>query len=205
MIAFFVAAIASARFVFAGPIVPYVFLDQPGGELLDGPGGVSVFSHDVQDVNMPIFARLVVTLDLSHTWAGDLVITLEHNGVEVTLLDRLGVPESQFGNSANFDGVYMFQSGLSSWSPYDVAGSDTDSVIPGGGYDVNNTDGSTLDEFHSMSSLGLWTLTITDGAFADSGTLRNWRLNILPAPGATSVAAVGASICGLRRRRSVLA
>ena len=58
----------------------------------------------VHVLNVPdsvTIADLNVALGVDHSWVGDLVVTLEHNGTEVTLIDRTGVPFTQWGCSGN--------------------------------------------------------------------------------------------------------
>ena len=64
----------------------------------DDPTGVSdtvMFTTPgtIGDVNFLI--------GVTHTWVGDLIVTLEHGGTTVTLIDRQGVPASTFGCSAD--------------------------------------------------------------------------------------------------------
>ena len=57
--------------------------------------------------------KSIEILGFNHSWAGDLQIFLTHKdtGTTVTLLDRPGVPESTFGDSADFAGNYTWIDG----------------------------------------------------------------------------------------------
>lgn len=178
----------------------YQFIDQGGGALVDGPGGVAAFGANVTSVSGTISIPLYVELDLAHSWAGDLTVTLEHEGVSVTLLDRLGAPEGINGNGADFDGVYRFETGASSWAVHDVAQAGVGETIGGGTFDVNNTDGSSLDDFLGTDFFGEWTLTINDAVMFDSGALRHWRVGIIPAPSSGVLLGVS-TLAALGRRR----
>jgi len=171
-----------------------------GGAITDGPDGVTTFELNIPGSG-PALPRVLLSLDTFHTWVGDLTITLEHDGTTVTVLDRLGVPETPFGNSGNFDGVYEFDSQPAmSWAAFDNSGGSTDDVIPEGLYSVNNTDGTSLQDFVGLDIHGLWTLTISDAVASDTGGLRSWRLQFLPGPGSASLFGMGA-FTALRRRR----
>lgn len=91
-----------------------------------------------------------VTLDLTHTYVGDLVVTLQSpSGKLVTLHDRSG------GSSENLQLTY-----------------DDEGTPPEGP--------GTLADFDRESPLGQWTLTVSDEAGGDTGTLNGWALRILP-------------------------
>ena len=77
---------------------------------------------------------LVVTVDITHTYIGDLVIELSHNDKIVTLQDQEG------GSAANLQKEFR---------PADFTGD---------------------------STLGTWTLKVSDRANLDSGTLNSWSI-----------------------------
>lgn len=91
-----------------------------------------------------------VTLDVTHTYVGDLIVTLESpTGKSVILHNRTG------GSSENLQ------------LTYDDEGTPPDG--PG-----------TLADFDRESPVGTWTLTIEDAAGGDTGTLNGWALRVLP-------------------------
>jgi serine protease len=77
-----------------------------------------------------------VTVQIDHTWIGDLKVTLVHDGATVVMHDREG------GSQANL---------VATFSP---------------------------TEFRGMSAGGWWTLTVSDHAGMDSGTLQTWSLTL---------------------------
>jgi len=175
-----------------------------GGAIADGTGA-----------NMPSFTDFVynevvsgalfgvnnsLTLDITHTWVGDLTITLEHAGVTVTLLDRLGVPEGTSGNGANLNGVYTFSATGMSWDPYEEAASNAGVDIPEGEYELNNSDGSSLSDFAGLDVNGAWTLTVSDSFNFDTGAINSWTFTSVPAPSAAALFGL-ASVAATRRRR----
>lgn len=161
------------------------------------PVGTS-FTLDVASSGA-IVSMDALNLDIAHTWVGDLVITLEHGGTTVTLLDRPGVPASTVGNGSDMDGVYGFADAGASWAPYEVTGGG--SFVTVDTYELNNTDGSSLADFVGMDINGTWTLTISDNAGLDTGAVRGWDIVAkIPAPGTAALFGLG-GLAATRRRR----
>lgn len=111
--------------------------------------------------------NVVVLVD--HSWAGDLSFTLVHDGVDVMLLDRPGVPGiDEFGcGEANVDAVFDDEAGTLA---EDTCSSNDpaifDSVIPN----------QFLSGFDDQDFSGLWSLTVTDAVAEDVGALLRWCL-----------------------------
>ncbi|WP_300565168.1 reprolysin-like metallopeptidase [Flavobacterium sp.] len=105
-------------------------------------------------------ADVNVTMNITHTWAGDLVGTLQSpSGTIVQLFSRPCDNDATNGNIvATFD---------------DAGGSQ---VCPGITGTVAPT--SPLSAFNNSTSTGTWTLTIDDVAQNDGGTINSWSLNI---------------------------
>ena len=173
----------------------------PGGVIADN--GTTTYELNIQH-HSPVIRGVTVTLDINHTWVGDLTITLEHAGVSVTLLDRLGVPETTVGNGADLNGVYTFDSRISpsTWDPYETPGASAGVTVIPGEYGLNNTDGTSLADFKGLDVFGAWTLTISDGVGLDIGALNAWHVDtgFFPSPGAAALFGFGA-IASARRRR----
>ena len=101
-------------------------------------------------------ADVNVDMDISHTFIGDLIVSLTSPaGTTVTLHNRTG-------GSAN-DIMTMYDD------------------EPGTGVTPPDGPGS-LSDFDGESSLGTWTLTVSDNASADTGTLNGWSMGIAPNP-----------------------
>ncbi len=127
---------------------------------------------------------LQVAVQIDHTWVGDLAISLTSPlGTTVSLLDRPGVPASSFGcSNDNMDVVF----------------SDAASVVP-----ETSCPGTTpwlsgpvlpvsaLSAFDGQSTLGTWTLTVSDNAGGDTGQIVNWSL--IPTPGLQGICTVCAA------------
>ncbi len=122
-------------------------------------------------------ADLNLELDITHTFVGDLIVTLEHNGTAVTVIDRpglsqylpFGCPADNYVNLALDDEAdgglleHLCMNNLASPPSY---------------FPLNR-----LAVFDGYSALGEWTLTVSDNFPQDVGVLNNWSIEILPQPG----------------------
>lgn len=125
-------------------------------------------------------ADVNVEVTIDHTFTGDLQVFLEHNGVEVLLIDRPGEPLTLFGcPEDNWVGVAIDDEG--------AGGPIENQCLLGGNltsppaYTPNNP----LSTFDTMGSEGTWTLRVVDNAELDTGTLISWKLTISRGNGAT--------------------
>jgi len=183
----------------AGSASAAVFSGGSTGAIADNtPAGTS-YTLNVADSGN-IISMNSFDLDINHTWVGDLIVTLEHNGTTVTLLDRPGVPEgSTVGNGADLAGVYSFVDGGSAWDQ--TPGSMPGVTVTPGAWGLDNADGSSLADFVGMDVNGTWTLTISDNANLDTGAVNAWSFDAdIPAPGAAALFGLG-GLAAARRRR----
>jgi subtilisin-like proprotein convertase family protein len=138
----------------------------------DPTGGVTSTINVTQDLTL---TDLTVHVDITHTWVGDVKLVLTSPaGTAITLLDRPGVPATTVGCNNN-DIHVTFADGQpdpetvctgTSGDPWPVA--DAAPVTP-------------LSTLAGESTLGNWTLTVTDSAAGDVGTIVNWSLTPTPA------------------------
>ncbi len=151
---------------------------------------------------------LEVTLQIQHTWVGDIVAELEHNasGTTAVLIDRIGVPDiSACGCDGDDIDVVLSDQGTSSVEDECAA------VIPAiGGILTPSPD--PLSTFDNLDPNSDWTLTLTDAVPTfDDGTFVSWCINIaaggggVPATGTWGIIALialfmGVSMFYLRRR-----
>ncbi len=123
-----------------------------------------------------VLADLNVRVAATHTFVGDLSFTLTSPAATVvTLLDRPGVPASTFGcgddnMNVTFDDETVF---------------DLENYCPGTTpwYVGSGSPTQPLSAFDGQSTAGTWTLTVTDGAGGDTGTVDDWELIATPAVG----------------------
>ncbi len=157
--------------------------------------GVTTSNLTVNDIGL-IATMDYVYVDITHTWVGDLQITLSGpGGASVSLIDRPGVPQSFFGNSDDLNGVYFFEMGGLVFP--ELAGGAGGIVAPDIYAPADN-----FSRFFNTQKQGEWTLTITDSAAGDTGVLRAWGFGVtnIPAPGALALMGLG-GLAAARRRR----
>ncbi len=121
---------------------------------------------------------LQVRIAATHTWIGDLTFTLTSpGGTTITLLDRPGVPATAFGcNNENV--AVTFQDGAG--DPESICGpANTPWPV------TLAAPVSALSAVNGQSGNGNWTLTASDSATPDPGTVTDWELIIQPAPAGT--------------------
>ncbi|MBI5858457.1 MAG: M36 family metallopeptidase, partial [Sphingobacteriales bacterium] len=119
----------------------------------------------------------VQNLNITHTWVGDLRVTLTSPvGTIITLFDRPGVPASSFGCSGdnlalNFDDAAI----LTAANFENTCGNLP--AISGTFQPI-----SALSGLNGENMSGTWTLTVQDFASGDGGTLDSWGLEICSTP-----------------------
>ena len=180
----------------------------PFDDLYDGSlGSMASVSLNVGD-SLSI-SDVNVTVDIEHTWAGDLTWKLmSPNGTLVDLVSRAGFAETAddgngcCGESSDlvFGNIYTID---------DQAGTSSETMGSGGDDPINSFShySSGFGNEFGLSSLngenaqGVWTLYIGDGAGGDTGILDGFTLEItgVPAPGA--FARLGLAGFAARRRR----
>jgi len=137
---------------------------------------------------------LEASLKISHTYVGDLSVTLSHveTGTSVLLVDRPGLPAlGNFGCSRDNIDVVLSDAGTGSVEDQCEV---TTPAISG----VRTPD-NPLSAFDNESTAGTWQLSVEDGAAADSGTLVEWCL-LVPEPGSTMMLLSGILFLWAERR-----
>jgi len=99
---------------------------------------------------------LNVSIGLTHTFVGDLIVTLTNGSTTVTLLNRVG-------GGSDLGGVYTFSDSAPTTFVSATGGA---SVAPG-----VYRPGAALSAFDGASYEGTWTLTVSDNAGIDVGTI----------------------------------
>lgn len=189
-----------------------------GGALVDSTGnnslanaGVATFVLSASNGANPTIASFnSLTLRMSHTWAGDLLIQLTSPaGTTADVLVRPGVTTATgFGSSSDLllANTYTFvESGGAAWptgSAASVAGG-TYNRFPRAAAPVVAADtGLGFGAFAGENLNGNWTLTIRDYAGGDTGVVETWSMDITstPTPGAAALLGLGGLVAGRRRR-----
>ncbi len=112
---------------------------------------------------------LDVNLDITHTWVGDLITTITSPaGTSVIIVDRIGGTGTGVGCSG--DDILATLDDAATSPIEGVCGSGVPSID--GTFSPNNP----LSAFNGESTLGDWTITISDNAGGDTGTLNSWGL-----------------------------
>ncbi|MEE9297113.1 MAG: proprotein convertase P-domain-containing protein, partial [Phycisphaerae bacterium] len=117
-----------------------------------------------------------VDLSITHTWVGDLCVSVEHNGTTVILMEEIGNATpgcfaSGFGCSEdNFVGIVLDDEG--------TGGAIESQCVANLSSPPNYTPQEALSAFDGMDKAGDWTITVVDSAGADTGTLDTWSLHI---------------------------
>ncbi len=166
----------------AGTATTYTRTHSPGLAITDN-NATGVNSTLVIGDSYPI-GDIDVELNIIHTFQGDIMVRLIAPGgsATVTLVNRPGQPQTTNGFSANnfgnAAGTVPFVLDDSASSTYD-----TPPVADPG---TANVTGSWKPDLTSLATLngtnvnGTWTLTVSDHASSDTGTLTRWSLVAKP-------------------------
>lgn len=134
----------------------------------------------VSTINVPetfIVGDVNVSLNITHTWVGDMCISLEHGGTTVELIQRMGADTgvpchngTPFGcASDNLVNTVLDDEGA---APIETS-------CPAGGAFTsppNFIPNNPLSAFDGAGASGDWTLTVVDNAAGDLGTVNSWGL-----------------------------
>ncbi len=147
-------------------LTPQVICSSPAVAIPDGSGNVS---DDLVSNSPGVIVDLNVSLDITHSYIGDLSVSLAHvdTATAVTLLDRPGVPASTFGCSADNISVQLDDSAASPAESQCATGPALGGI---------HSPTSLLSAFNGENIAGTWRLTVSDAVSADIGTLDNWCL-----------------------------
>ena len=131
-----------------------------------GPGNPAVHTINVPDSFS--IGDVDVRHSMTHTWVGDVSVTLQHGATTVTLVDRPGFSGSGFGCSAdNYNNIRLDDEGTAAIESQCL----TNLTSP-----PNYTPNAALSAFDGQSSSGSWTIRVYDSATPDGGSLTAWSL-----------------------------
>jgi subtilisin-like proprotein convertase family protein len=113
-----------------------------------------------------------VAISITHSWVGDLRISLEHleTGTLVNLVDRPGYPEFPFGCSGGDLDIVLDDA--APLAVEDNCQNTTNAYLLGARYSPNES----LALFNEEAWKGHWTLRVSDHYTADTGILHQWSL-----------------------------
>ena len=231
--------VAARRALFLLPLLGSVAAAQAtlGGLTLRGTGaGFNILDNQTKTSSIvisgfstaieatPTTQTVAVRLnDLRHTYAGDLTMRVDFastalaSTISWTLLARPGLQVVQGGFSDNFLGNYGFgeydqPNNLFTGDIYDFMAFSTNGNLPTGDYFAFDGQdyGSPGALFGGLSPNGTWSLSITDAATGDTGSVGNWDLafnvsSTVPEPSSVALMAMGIvalAVVGRRRRAS---
>ena len=104
----------------------------------------------------------------NHSWVGDLSVKLAApDGQQITLLDRPGVPATQFGCPGNGPEIILDDEAAQS---IETIVFDDDDLVSG----IFRPAPDELSAFDSRDPEGIWLLTVADNEFQDSGSILEW-------------------------------
>ncbi|MCB9849323.1 MAG: proprotein convertase P-domain-containing protein [Phycisphaerales bacterium] len=144
-------------------------------------------SHSIVFSECGTIDDLDVALQVTHTWVGDLIVTLEHEdtGTATTLMWRVGADNpgtcgtggsvSPFGNgNDNLDVIFDDEAA----EPIETQ---TGPLNTGGRFrpSAEGDEGSLptlLSTFDGEDKCGTWTITISDNGGGDTGTFTGWGM-----------------------------
>lgn len=140
----------------------------------NSPAGITTAPIVLPATAIATASNLRVRINATHTWVGDLTFRLNSPCGTTFLFDRPGVPASGVGvgNSNNLSGVYTFD--LSAATVLSETG-----LVPSGTYRPSDAAGAAHNwagATFPCAGAGNWTLTISDNAGGDFGTLADWSI-----------------------------
>ena len=122
-------------------------------------------------------ADLNVEVNVTHTWVGDVIIELTHVDTEtsVTIIDRPGKTSNKSSGCDGHDIVATLDDEADPPPPLPL---EVEDVCEPGTPTINGTfiPNNLLSAFDSENLSGEWTLTVSDNAEEDTGTLVSWGL-----------------------------
>ena len=140
------------------------YFASPGAPV--GPGGGTVTVDTIVIADAGVVADLNVTLDITHTWVGDLDIDITSPaGTTVRVFD-----EGQLGDADDMVNTVFDDEGANLPIASNLDAPFTGSWLPF----------EPLGAFDGEPIAGTWTITVTDVNDDDGGTLNAWSLDFFP-------------------------
>lgn len=126
-----------------------------------------------------VIVDMCVTLDITHTWVGDLRVTLTHleSGTTIDLVETPGAPPTANSCPGNDIDVVLCDTASNAVE----TACDTPNVPAISGFKFPN---DALSSFGGDMLAGHWVLCVADYGFGDLGTLNSWCIMPTTTPGA---------------------
>lgn len=154
------------------PGTPTTYAGTANLSIPDGGGTGNPATHTINVADSYTLGDVNVRANITHTWVGDLVVTLQHGSTTITIIDRPGYSGSGFGCSAdNYSNAILDDEGSSS-----IEAQCANNLTSPPNYIPN----FTLSGFDGQNSSGAWTLRVSDAASSDTGTFNNWAVILSP-------------------------
>ena len=157
-----------------------LFRSEPG---LGIPDNVAVGIADTLEASPSLtITDLNIALEIEHTWIGDLIFTVTHGGVTVTIVDRPGVPSNTVGCHADLACTreIVLDDEAEGAPPDSIECGDISmcstcfpgDLVPARSYFPN----AALGAFDNIDQAGPWILTASDNWPADTGRICAWEV-----------------------------
>jgi subtilisin-like proprotein convertase family protein len=129
----------------------------------------------ISEISVPanrFVADVNLSMQVNHTWVGDLVATLvAPDNTSALLLDQPGVPATSSG--CNGDNLSLQLDDEAAQTAADLENTCGNLPALNGAYQP----AESLDRFNLANAQGVWTLSITDNFPEDGGALNAWSLS----------------------------
>ena len=160
----------------------YQFLTQPQPRVFCRTVNLAIPNNApsglVSTLTLPTAGQLIdldVTISATHTWVGDLSVSLAHldSDTTITLVDRPGIPDSAIGCGSDGLNVYLDDAAPRTVEDSCGSGLDGSAYLPHTAYRPN----AALAAFNGLTLGGTWQLRIADHSPLDEGALHTWCLS----------------------------
>jgi hypothetical protein len=157
-----------------------------------------------------LISDVILELQATHTWVGDLVVTLGYDvncdqqvdaavrvvcrprGTQASGPPPCGTQTGTFGCSSNLvaANVLRFTDNVATTLAEGACPGDAVNIVPGC-YKTSIAGGALLANFAGRPKGGCWFLNVSDNAGADTGTISRWAVHLLNSPTANSTSSWG--------------